>query len=533
MGLGGSDRHWQSVRIMATLGQIIDRNARHSPDRPAVVCGDLRWTHGQFAARVRRLSGGLWQRGLRHQDRYSVLAMNSSEYLECYGAAQWAGFIINTVNFRLAAPEIAWILQDAAPKLLIFEAQYAELIDELRLQLPGIERYVCIGEPPQFATAWAESYDAVLESGQDSGPPIRSRGDDYCCLVYTSGTTGKPKGVLQSNHSMARCAEIVSSELRLGSDCRLLASAPLFHAGASTMSWGAAFRGGCTILHRGFDAEQVLRTIEAERISAIHLVPTMVHSLLDSPSFGKYDISSLRMLLYAAAPMPLPVLKRAVEAFGPITYNGYGQTEINFIASLQPHQHFLEGTPQQLKRLSSVGQAHWQCDIRILTDDGRDCGPNEIGEVAAKSETAMAGYWDNTVATLATIRDGWVHTGDLGYLDEQGYLFLVDRMKDMIITGGENVYSREVEEAVVQHPAVHEVAVIGIPDPKWGEAVHAVVVLAPGSTTDAAMLIDFCKNRIASYKCPKSISFISALPRLDTGKVNKVILRQQHIAPVI
>jgi acyl-CoA synthetase (AMP-forming)/AMP-acid ligase II len=467
---------------------------------------------------------------MRHQDRFSVLAMNNCEYLECYGAAQWAGFIINTVNFRLAAPEILWILEDAAPKLVIFEAQYAELIGELRPRLPSVERYVCIGEPPKFAAPWAESYDTVLESGHDSGAPIRSRGDDACCLVYTSGTTGKPKGVLQSNHSMARCAEIVSSELRLGSDCRLLASAPLFHAGASTMSWGAEFRGGCTVLHRGFEAEQVLLTIEAERISAIHLVPTMVQSLLDSPDFGKYDLSSLRMLLYAAAPMPLPVLKRAVKAFGPITYNGYGQTEINFITALHPHQHFLEGTPQQLKRLSSVGQTHWQCRLRILNDEGRDCAPNEIGEVLAKSETAMTGYWNNTVATLATIRDGWIHTGDLGYLDEEGYLFLVDRKKDMIISGGENIYSREVEEAIAQHPAVYEVAVIGVPDPKWGETVHAVVVLAPGSTTDSAGLIEFCRDHIASYKCPKSIGFISALPRLNTGKVNKVVLRRQHAA---
>jgi acyl-CoA synthetase (AMP-forming)/AMP-acid ligase II len=518
-------------KFMATLGQIIDSNARYRPDRPAVVYGDLRLTHAEFAARVRRLSGGLWQLGMRHQDRFSVLAMNNSEYLECYGAAQWAGFIINTVNFRLASPEIHWILQDAAPKLLIFEAQYAELIGALRSSLPGIERFICIGAVPQTAAEWAESYDAVLESGRDSGAPIRSHSDDYFCLVYTSGTTGRPKGVLQSNHSMARCAEIVSSELCLGGDCRMLASAPLFHAGASTMSWGAGFRGGCTVLHRGFDAERVLGTIEAERISAIHLVPTMVHSLLDSPNFGKYDLSSLRMLLYAAAPMPLPVLRRAVKAFGPITYNGYGQTEINFLTSLHPHQHFLEGTPQQLKRLASVGQTHWQCEIRIRTDDGRDCAPNEIGEVVAKSETAMAGYWNNTVATLAAIRDGWVHTGDLGYLDEQGYLFLVDRKKDMIVSGGENIYSREVEEAVVQHPAVREVAVIGVPDPKWGEAVHAVVVLTPGSTTDSDALIEFCRNLIASYKCPKSVSFISALPRLDTGKVNKVILRQRHAAP--
>jgi acyl-CoA synthetase (AMP-forming)/AMP-acid ligase II len=510
---------------MATLGQIIDRNAWLGPERAAIVYGSLRLTHGQFAARVRRLSSSLWQRGLGHQDRFSILAMNCVEFLECYAASQWAGFIINTVNFRLSAPEIGFILQDVAPRLLIFEAQYTGLVDTMRPQLPGIERYICIGEVPQGAADWAESYDRMLGSGDDSGPPFRSRSDDYCCIVYTSGTTGKPKGVLHTNHSIARCAEIVSSELGFGADCRLLASAPLFHVGASTMSWGAGFRGGCTVLHRGFDSKEILRTVEVERINAIHLVPTMVRSLLSDPDFHKHDLSSLRMLMYAAAPMPLPLLKQAVAAFGAITYNGYGQTEVNFITSLKPHQHILDGTPEQSQRLSSVGQPHWQCEIRIVAEDGHDAGPGEVGEVAAKSQTAMAGYWNNSVATLATIRDGWVYTGDLGYLDEQGYLFLVDRKKDMIISGGENVYSREVEEVVAQHPAVYEVAVVGVADSQWGEAVHAAVVLKPECTVDASELIAFCRTRIAAYKCPKFVSFVAVLPRLNTGKVDKAALR--------
>jgi len=511
----------------ATLGEIIERNARLYPQRPALLYGALRHSHAEHRSRVARLARGLRAAGLRHQDRFSVLAMNCPEFLELYAAAQWGGTIVNTVNFRLAAPEIRWILEDAAPRLLVFEAQYAGLVEALRAALPGIESYVCIGGP---VPAWARPYEDLLDPAGDADQPCGT-GADYAALIYTSGTTGRPKGALHTNRSLARIAEVLSSECRLGGDACLLAVAPLFHAGASTLSWGAQFRGGCVVLQRGFDAEEVIRTIERERVNAIHLVPTMVQALLDAPNFGRHDLSSLRMLMYAAAPMPLPLLRRAVAAFGPITYNGYGQTEVNFITVLQPHQHLLDGDPAQVRRLASVGQPHWQCAVRIVADDGSDCPAGTVGEVAARSETAMAGYWNNTAATLATVRDGWVHTGDLGYLDEEGYLFLVDRKKDMIISGGENIYSREVEEALAPHPAVREVAVIGVPHEKWGESVAAVVVLQPGQRAGADELIAYCKSRIAPYKAPKSIVFTEALPRLNTGKIDKVALRRRHAAP--
>ncbi|HEU0202394.1 MAG TPA: AMP-binding protein, partial [Burkholderiaceae bacterium] len=290
---------------------------------------------------------------------------------------------------------------------------------------------------------------------------------------------------------------------------------------------GQQWRGGTVVLLRGFDADDILRTIERERITAVHLVPTMVQALLDAPAFGRHDLSSLRMLMYAAAPMPVPLLRRALAAFGPILVNGYGQTEINLPTLLHAYQHCLEGSPQQVQRLGSVGQPHPQAEVRIVDDQGNDCAPNVIGEIVARSGTAMAGYWNNTAATLDTLRDGWVHTGDVGYLDAEGYLFLVDRKKDMIISGGENVYSREVEEALLAHPAVKEAAVIGVPDAYWGEAVKGIVVVQGDSALDAGALIAHCKTLIASYKCPKSIDFVDALPQLATGKVNKVALRER------
>lgn len=518
---------------MLNLRAILERNARLAAHLPALIDGSRRYTYAQHADRVRRLACGLQSRRVRRGDRVSILAMNCAEYFEAYAAAQWTGFILHTINFRLAPPEIEWMLADAEPRILIFEAQYTSLVDQLRSRLRSVERLVCIGDAP----SWAESFESVLtDGGVDVGGdvggdvPACASDDDDCLLAYTSGTTGKPKGVRHTNRSLARVAEVLSSELGLSGDTRLLAIAPVFHAGASTLSWSAQFRGGCVVLHRGFDAQEVVRTIERERITAIHLVPTMVQALLEAPNLEQHDLSSLRMLMYAAAPMPVPLLRRALAKFGPILWNGYGQTEINLMTVLRPHQHVLEGDVAQTRRLASVGQAHWQSAVRIVAEDGAICPAGTIGEVSARSETAMAGYWRNEAATAATIRDGWVLTGDMGYLDDEGYLFLVDRKKDMIISGGENVYSREVEDALMQHAAVLEAAVIGVPDARWGESVKAVVVLAAGAAVSGDGLIAHCRALIAAYKCPKAIEFVAELPRLNTGKINKRALREQFVA---
>jgi len=514
---------------MPTPGQIIQRNAQFHPHRTALVCGGQRLTHAQYADRVSRLAGGLRAQGLQRGERLAILAMNCVEYLETYGAAEWSGIVLTTVNWRLAAAEVAWILADARPRALVFEAQYAALVDSLRPQLRGIECWFCIG-PAEQCPAWAQRYEALFDAAPDAAPSARN--DEPLCIIYTSGTTGRPKGVVQSHRAQAALSEILSSELALGGDTRLLAIAPLFHIGARSLSAGAQWRGGAVVLHRGFDADAVLRCIEAERITAIHLVPTMVQALLDAPGFGSHDLSSLRMLMYAAAPMPLPLLRRALAAFGPILVNGYGQTEINLPTLLHAWQHQPDGSAEQRRRLASVGQPHPRCELRIVADDGRACAVAEPGEVLARSDTAMSGYWNNPEASAQTLRDGWVHTGDIGYLDDEGYLFLVDRKKDMIISGGENIYSREVEQALLEHPAVQDVAVIGVPDAYWGEAVQAVVVPAAGATVDEATLIAHARGLIAGYKCPKSVAFVEALPLLATGKVSKRELRAQFASPV-
>ncbi len=509
---------------MPTPGQIIERNARLHPNRPALVCGSRRLSHAEYAARVKQLAAALFALGLERGERASVLAMNCMEYLELYGAAEWTGFMLNTVNWRLAPGEMAWILSDVQPRVVVFEAQYAALVDGLRPQLPGVAHWICIGAPGE-CPAWAHHHDTLLATGDPAGPPQRAQADDPLCIIYTSGTTGRPKGVVQPHRAHASLSEILSGELRIGGDDRLLAIAPLFHIGARSLASAAHWRGGAVVLHRGFDADEVIRTIERERITAVHLVPTMVAALLDSPCFRDHDLSSLRMLMYAAAPMPLPLLKRALAAFGPILVNGYGQTEINLPTLLHAWQHRPDGTPDDVRRLASVGQPHPRSELRIVADDGTGCPAGTPGEVLARSDTAMSGYWNRPEATAQTLRDGWVHTGDVGYLDDEGFLYLVDRKKDMIISGGENIYSREVEQALLEHPAVRDAAVIGVPDAYWGEAVKAVVVLQGGARLDGETLIAHARRLIASYKCPKSVDIVDALPMLSTGKVDKRALR--------
>jgi acyl-CoA synthetase (AMP-forming)/AMP-acid ligase II len=509
-----------------TLADLLETNARHYGYEPAYVCGERRLTHAQVLERARRLGSALHRAGLQRQDRVAILAMNCLEYMETYSAGWLNGFIVATVNFRLAAPEIAWIINNSSPKLLIFEAQYAAVIERLRPELKSVETYVCIGEG---APDWAQSYEAFVAGGDPAGPPFRAREEDLACIIHTSGTTGRPKGCMLGQREMRLWGLVMSGEQRSGPGDRLLLVMPLFHVGALGVGIGQHFRGGTIHLHRQFDPAAMLAAIERERISIIHVAPTMVQMLLALPDIEQTDVSSLHTVLYAAAPMPGPVLKRGLEIFGNVFMQYYGQTEVIGTTLFKEH-HRPDGDARDRARLMSVGLPFANTLVRIVDDAGCDCALGTPGEILMKSTMMFRGYWNNDAATLETIRDGWCHTGDVGKFDDQGFLYLVDRKKDMIISGGENIYSREVEEAVLQHPAVSEVAVIGVPDAKWGEAVCAVVVLKPGIAATEAELIEHTRTLIASYKKPRSVRFVSELPKMPSGKVSKLELRRLYPA---
>ncbi len=506
-----------------TLADMLDNNAWKYPDETAFVWGDQRMSHAVFHDRVSRLANALHRLGLKRQDRVGILSQNSLEFQEVYGSCEISGFICATVNWRLAVPEMVYIINDGAPKVLIFEAAYRDTVIAMKSQLTSVEHFICIGGGCDFALDYAD----FLASGDPAGVNFRPRADDIAFLIYTSGTTGRPKGVMLTQGGQVAAAEILGSDMRNCPDDRLLIMMPLFHIGAKVIQLAQHWRAGTVVVQKGFDPKAVLDAIVSEQITVTHMAPTMVQTLLDSPAIEGANTSSLRMIVYAAAPMPVPVLKRGLKILGPVFQQQFGQTE-GVGTTLLAHQHRPDGTDRDREILTSVGQASPRVGVRIVDDLGADLPVGEVGEILLTSPGVMKGYWNNTAATLETLRDGWVHTGDVGRLDREGYLYLVDRKKDMIISGGENIYSREVEEAVVTHEAVSEVAVIGVADEKWGEAVMAIVVTKPGVTTTPAAIIDHCRIMIASYKKPSHVIFVDEIVKLPSGKIDKVRLRRLY-----
>jgi acyl-CoA synthetase (AMP-forming)/AMP-acid ligase II len=424
-----------------------------------------------------------------------------------------------------------FVIDNSEAKILVFEAQYAAVIDSLRARLPGVGAYICIGQKDDASVvpSWAESFDAVMASGDPAGPSDRAREDDIAYLIYTSGTTGRPKGCALGHRDQAALGRAIASQFDSGPGDRALLMMPWFHIGAKGVQNGIHARGGMVVVQRGFDPAAVLEAIERERITITHMAPTMVQLLLEEPSLPRRNRSSLRQLLYSAAAMPTPVLRQGLELLGNIFIQMYGQTE-GPVTVLGVNDHRPDGTERERARLASIGRAVEGVEIRIVDDDGNDCAPGTPGEIVHRSPMVCRGYWKNEDATRELLRGGWCHTGDIGRVDEDGFYYLVDRKKDMIVSGGENVYSREVEEALLKNPAISQAAVIGVPDAKWGEAVRAIVVLKAGARATEAAVIDDCRRWIASYKKPRDVIFVADLPKLVNGKVDKLELRRSYSA---
>ncbi len=507
----------------STVGDVIERNARLFPSKTAVVFEGKRPTFAEFATRVRKLSNALCDGGLKRGMRFAILAQNCLEYFEAVGTAETTGFIAVTLNWRLAPAELAPIVEDCTPTVLIFEERFRAQAETLRSQA-CIERFIVIGA----ATDWAESYEAVLASGADVPPRFRPEPADTVYLIYTSGTTGKPKGVELSHRAILSSAVMNSWGVGAWTSDRMLIVMPLFHIGGKICELCFHVIGATIYLHRVFDPVAILRQIEEERITTAHFAPIMVRGLLDAPGFKDFRKDSLRAIIYASAPMAVTLLREAIAGFGLIFNQVYGMTECVVGSVLHAHQHLPDGTPAEVSRLASAGQPFFDHEVKVVRADDTECATGEIGEILIRGPSLMTGYWNNRAASDETLRGGWMHTGDMGYFDDECFLFVADRKKDMIVSGGENIYSREVEEALVTHPAVEHAAAIGVPDARWGESVKACVVLRPGHATTEAELIEHCRSLIASYKKPRSVDFVDALPRLFNGKVDKKTLRAEY-----
>jgi acyl-CoA synthetase (AMP-forming)/AMP-acid ligase II len=509
-----------------TCGDLIKRGAALYSDQPALSFEGRTFTYAEQASRMYRLANALLELGVRKQERVAILARNCSEYVEVFGAGELAGFITVNLNCRLSTRELAAICQDCQPSVLIFADEFAASANEIAAEVSSIRIRIAL----QGGSSGIPNYEDVLAGASAEVPSVQSKPTDIAYIMYTSGTTGGSKGVMISHAAMVEATRMLSHECGVLSSDKALIVMPLFHLGGKIEQMNFSLMGAQIVLKANFDPVDITETMAREKVTAAHFAPVMIQRILDELDNKPYDLSALRCVHYASAPMPVPLLRRAIARLGTIFTQVYGMTECLACTVLKAHCHVLDGTEDERRRLGSAGQPLLGNRVSILRDDGTECTPGEIGEIVIHSPTVMNGYWNKSTLTAEVVRDGWMYTQDLGFVDDGGYVYVVDRKKDMIISGGENIYSWEVEEVLRGHPDVAEVAVIAVPDTQWGEAVKACVQLHPGKQATEAALIDYTRERIASYKKPRSIDFLEALPRLFNGKIDKKALRAPYWA---
>ena len=506
---------------------IVAEHARNQGDVIAFTYGDEELSFAALDEGANRAANGLIALGVKPGDRVAFLGKNHPLYFEAFVGAARIGAVMTPVNWRLAAPEVAYILDNCGAQVVFVGEGFAAMIESVRADVPHVTHIIGIDAPEFSGTdyrTWRDSFPAT--------PPahVVKAGDDALQL-YTSGTTGKPKGavmthgsILSSRDAMASGEEMRTWQEPIPGDVTLLAM-PCFHISGTGTGIGTMVAGTNSIVLPEYDPTKALDLIDNYNISKIFLVPAAIQILLNHPRVNEVDFSRLKYVTYGASPIPLELMREAMRVLGCGFVQMYGMTETSgTIVALDPEDHVPEGSP----RMRSVGKPLAGVEIKIIDEAGHEAPAGTVGEIATRSSKNMRGYWNNPEATAATIdADGWLRTGDAGYLDQDGYLYIHDRVKDMIISGGENVYPAEVENALYSHPKVADVAVIGVPDAKWGEAVKACVVVKDGETLTEAELIAHARTLIAGYKCPKSVDFIPALPRNPSGK----ILRRELRAP--
>ncbi len=500
----------------------LHRAARLRPKALACVCGNRRLTHRQLRDRVARLAAAMSAIGLRSGDRIAMLGLNSDHYLEYYLAVPWIGGVVNPVNFRWSLDEIVYSLNDSASVALFIDSNFVVHADTLRARCPQLRVLIYCGD--DVCPDGLLDLEALIAAHAPIDD-LAANGDALYGVFYTGGTTGRSKGVLLSHANLGGSALAMLGEGLFREGCSGLHTAPMFHLAGMMQTACLLLRGGTHVMLPAFKPDAVLGLVAAERITDLLLVPAMLQAVIDAPRFAEFDTSSVRNLLYGAAPASEALLDRAMQAL-PNTdfYQVYGMTELSAtISVLRPEVH--RAQDRSAGRLRSAGRGFIHLDLRVVDAQERECPRGTIGEIVVRGPNVMQGYLNQPEATASAVRDGWLHSGDLGYMDEDGYLFVVDRLKDMIVSGGENVYSAEVENAIAQHPAVAACAVIGIPSEEWGESVHAAIVLRAGSSLTEASLAAHCRRLIAGYKCPRSIELRDSLPLTGAGKVLKLELR--------
>jgi fatty-acyl-CoA synthase len=499
------------------LAALLERRARASGERGALTFDGRTRTFGEVLERVRRFATVLADGGVQHGDRVAYLGLNDPSILEALFAAAHLGAVLVPLSFRLTGPELAYAIEDAGVHTLLVDEQHASVIDGVRADL-GVRRFMHVAAG-RTSQGW-EDGDALIAAASPLAQRAPVTPEDPAVIMYTSGTTGRPKGAVLTHGNLWWHNIGIVMALDVAYDDVSLLCAPMFHIGALNVTTIATWiKGGRLVIHRGFDAQAVLDDLEREGVTTMFGVPVMCDALSSLPGFATTDLSALRLIITGGAPVPIALIRRFQER-GVDLAQGYGLTEAAPVAS------FLSAENAE-RKLGSAGRPLLLCDMRIVDAGGTPVPTGVQGEIEVRGPSITVGYWQNPEATAATMNGSWLRTGDGGHLDEEGFVFIADRIKDMVITGGENVYPAEVESVLFEHPAIEEVAVIGTEDPRWGERVCAVVALRPGAELTLDSLREFGDGRLARYKLPLQLEIVDALPHTATGKVLKTELRKR------
>ncbi len=518
------------MNIWMTLGKALDLY----PERIGVIDGDRSYTYQQVGTRVAGLARYFQKQRISPQDRISILEVNSHTFLESYYAAAGIGAILNPLNYRLAAREVAYILNDAGSRWLIAATRFADVVRGVLKEGVPLEGIIWIGTPSNESFPLAcHSYEDAISTSIGTFEPVMVDEHQVAHLYYTSGTTGRPKGVMLTHKNVCSHALGTIAELKLVDTDVWGHIAPMFHLADAWAIFAITWVGAQHVMVPQFEAEAVMATIEEQKITLSNLIPTMLNLMIKHPRVGDYDFSSLREILSGGAPIAPELVRSIMETLGSDYIQTYGMTETSPYLTFSILKAHLKALPPdaQLKYKSKTGRPAIGVDLKVVDEQRYPIAADEqqVGEIWVRGDTITPGYWNQPDETAIAFSDGWLRTGDLATLDSEGYVNIVDRIKDMIVTGGENVYSTEVENVLYMHPKILEAAVFGVPDERWGEAVNAAVALRTGETATAEEIIAFCKEHIAAYKAPKTITFLEELPKTGSGKIYKKGLRDPFL----
>lgn len=507
------------------LSHTVTRAAQVNGDGLATIFGERRRTWKQFHDRIKRLAGALVALGMKPGDRVSMLSPNSDRYVEYYYGIPWGGGVIVPLNNRWSIPELRYAIEDAGVTILFAHESFLAEAMQLKESIDCLRHIIVLSD--DATELGVPDYEKLI-SDTEPVELIGREPEEVYGIFYTGGTTGHPKGVMLSTRGLWANVMFIIREYDYHRGENVLHVAPMFHMAAGANVFAMTGAACAHVIIPAFDTTKVLQLIEQEQVKNIPLMPTMIKMLMDDPAFYDTDLSSLRRIIYGAAPISDTLIRKLVEHLPQVEFvQVFGQTELSpIVTTLAPECH-VPDNPLFEKR-TSVGQAIYGTEVKIIDAEGNTLPPGETGEVAVRGPGNMLGYWNKPEQTAATFIDGWIRMGDAGYLDEEGYLYIVDRIKDMIISGAENVYCIEVENAIAKHPAVGACAVIGVPDETWGERVHAVIVLKDKASLDEMELLEHCRGLIADYKCPRSLEFVDALPLSAAGKILKTELRKPY-----